>query len=73
MAATPRVYLAACRQRAAPRAGFLPISPRPITIAELRRLFLAGLDSVGLAPEPEGKLLRIIDAARARRGAERVR
>jgi hypothetical protein len=49
------------------------VSPKPITIAELRRLFHAALDSVGLAAEPEGKFLRIIDAAKARPGATRVR
>jgi hypothetical protein len=49
------------------------VSPKPITIAEVRRLFLAALDSVGLAAEPDGKFLRIIDAAKARPGAVRVR
>jgi type II secretory pathway component GspD/PulD (secretin) len=49
------------------------LSPKPITVAELRRLFHAALDSVGLAAEPDGKFLRIIDAARARPGATRVR
>jgi hypothetical protein len=49
------------------------LAPKPITVAELRRLFHAALDSVGLAAEPEGRFLRIIDAARARPGATRVR
>jgi type II secretory pathway component GspD/PulD (secretin) len=49
------------------------VSPEPITIAELRRLFLGALDSVGLAAEPDGKFLRIIDAAKARPGATLVR
>src|SRR5204862_129224 len=44
------------------------LSPEPITFAELRRLFHAALDSVGLAAEPDGKFLRIVDAAHARPG-----
>jgi hypothetical protein len=42
------------------------LAPEPITFAELRRLFNAALDSVGLVAEPDGKFLRIIDARRAR-------
>jgi type II secretory pathway component GspD/PulD (secretin) len=49
------------------------VSPKPITFAELRRLFNSALDSVGLAAEPDGKFLRIIEASRARPGAIRVR
>jgi general secretion pathway protein D len=45
------------------------LSPTPVTMAELRRLFFAALDSVGLAVEPNGKFLRIIDAARAKSSA----
>jgi hypothetical protein len=49
------------------------LSPRPIAVAEVRRLFHAALDSVGLAAEPDGKFLRIVDAAHARPGATRIR
>jgi hypothetical protein len=42
------------------------LAPTPITLAEMRRLFDAALDSVGLVAEPDGKFLRIIEARRAR-------
>ena len=42
------------------------LAPKPITVAEARRLFFAALDSVGLAVERNGKFLRIIEAGRAR-------
>jgi type II secretory pathway component GspD/PulD (secretin) len=42
------------------------LAPKPITVAELRELFLASLESVGLTVERTGKFLRIIDAAKAR-------
>jgi type II secretory pathway component GspD/PulD (secretin) len=42
------------------------LSPTPIRLAELHRLFLGALDSVGLTVQPDGKFLYIIDAARAR-------
>jgi general secretion pathway protein D len=42
------------------------LAPTPVTGAEARRLFFAALESVGLTVEPEGKGLRVIDAAKAR-------
>lgn len=42
------------------------LTPNPMTLAQLHDLFLAALDSVGLTVEPDGKVLHIIDAARAR-------
>jgi type II secretory pathway component GspD/PulD (secretin) len=42
------------------------ISPTPVTAAEAQRLFFSALESVGLTVEPEGKGLRVIDAAKAR-------
>ena len=45
------------------------LSPTPVTMAEVRRLFFAALDSVGLAVEPSGKFLRVIDAAKAKSSA----
>jgi type II secretory pathway component GspD/PulD (secretin) len=42
------------------------IAPKPITVAEARRLFHDALGSVGLAAEQNGRFLQIISAARAR-------
>jgi general secretion pathway protein D len=42
------------------------LTPQPLTVAELERLFYAALDSVGLTVEPNGRILRIVDAAHAR-------
>jgi type II secretory pathway component GspD/PulD (secretin) len=42
------------------------ISPLPITPEEAYRLFLDALDSVGLAVYPSGKILRVIEASKAR-------
>ncbi len=43
-------------------------SPNAMTLAEIERLFVAALESVGLAVESEGKVLYVIEAASARRG-----
>jgi general secretion pathway protein D len=42
------------------------LTPTPVTRAELHRLFIAALDSVGLTVEPDGRFLRVIESARAR-------
>lgn len=44
------------------------LSPTPVTLAELERLFLGALESVGLTVERDGKFVYVIDAARARHG-----
>jgi hypothetical protein len=44
------------------------LSPNPMTLAEIERLFVAALESVGLALERDGKVLYVIEAANARRG-----
>lgn len=44
------------------------LSPTPVTPAELERLFLGALESVGLTLERDGKFAYVIDAARARQG-----
>jgi type II secretory pathway component GspD/PulD (secretin) len=44
------------------------LSPTPVTLAELERLFLAALESVGLTVERDGKFLYVIEAAHARHG-----
>ena len=49
------------------------LTPVPITPAELHRLFLAALDSVGLTVQADGKFLYVIDAARARHSNTPVR
>src|SRR5262245_37384749 len=42
------------------------LAPKPIKMAEARRLFFDTLDSVGLAAEQNGKLMRIVEAKKAR-------
>jgi hypothetical protein len=42
------------------------LSPTPVTAAEAEQMFFAALESVGLTVQPEGKGLRVIDAAKAR-------
>ena len=42
------------------------LSPNPIFLSEMRRLFEAALDSVGLVAEQNGSFLRIIEARRVR-------
>jgi hypothetical protein len=44
------------------------LSPTPMTLAEIERLFVGALESVGLTVERDGKVLYVIDAANARRG-----
>ena len=44
------------------------LSPTPVTLAEIERLFLGALESVGLAVERDGKVGYVIDAARVRHG-----
>jgi len=42
------------------------LAPEPIRLAEVRRLFLDALDSVGLTVETSGKFLQVVEARRAR-------
>jgi type II secretory pathway component GspD/PulD (secretin) len=42
------------------------MTPNPLNRAELDRLFLSALDSVGLTIAVNGKFLHVIDAAKAR-------
>jgi general secretion pathway protein D len=42
------------------------VAPEPITPEEAYRLFLGALDSVGLTVQPSGKVLRIIETAKAK-------
>jgi hypothetical protein len=49
------------------------LSPTPVTLSDLRELFLGALASVGLTVQPDGKFLHIIDATRARHNNTPVR
>lgn len=42
------------------------LSPQPMKMSEARRLFHDTLDSVGLAAEQNGKIMRITEAKKAR-------
>jgi len=42
------------------------LTPEPLTLSEVRRLFYDTLDSVGLTAEQSGKFLQVVEARRAR-------
>jgi general secretion pathway protein D len=42
------------------------LTPTPVIVADLHRLFIAALESVGLTVDPDGKFLIVIESARAR-------